>query len=81
MKTMKDYRDLYLKCDVLFSAYVFEKLRNNKLKSYGLCPSHYLSARGLSLDAILNITKFELELISDPNMYLFFEKSMKIGVS
>ena len=44
MKTMKDYHDLYLKCDVLLLADVFEKIRNNILKNYGLCPSHYLSA-------------------------------------
>ena len=47
MKT-QDYQDLYLKCDVLLLADVFEKFRNNGLKNYGLCPSHYLNAPGLS---------------------------------
>ena len=37
MKTIKYYHDLYLKCDVLLLAGVFEKLRNNSLKSYRLC--------------------------------------------
>ena len=55
MKTIKDYHDLYLKCGVL--ADVFEKFRNNSIKNYGLCPSHYFSAPALSLDAILNMTK------------------------
>ena len=32
MKTMKDYHDLHLKCDVLPLADVFEKVRNNGLK-------------------------------------------------
>ena len=41
---MKDYHDFYLKSDILFLANVFEKFRNNSLKNYGLCPSHYLSA-------------------------------------
>ena len=36
MKTMKDYHDLYLKCDVLLSVDVFRKFRNNGLKNYGL---------------------------------------------
>ena len=44
MKSTKDYHDLYLKCDVLLLADVFEKFRNNSLKNYGLCRSHYLSA-------------------------------------
>ena len=48
MKTMKDYHDLYLKCEVLLIADVFKKFRSNSLKSYGLCPSHYLSTLGLS---------------------------------
>ena len=44
MKMMKDYHDLYLECDVLLLADGFEKFRNNSIKDYGLCPSHYLSA-------------------------------------
>ena len=46
MKTMKDYHDLYLKCDVLLLADVFEKFRNNILKNYRLSPSNYLSTSG-----------------------------------
>ena len=48
MKTMKDYHDFYLKCDVLLLADFFEKLRNNSLKNYGLCPSDYLITPALS---------------------------------
>ena len=81
IKTMKDYQDLYLKCDVLLSANVFEKFRNNILKNYGLCPSHYLSAPGLSWDTIFKIKKTELELDPDPGMYIFFEKGTRGGVS
>ena len=40
MKTMKDYHSLYLKCNVLLIADLFEKFRNNSLKNYGLCPNH-----------------------------------------
>ena len=52
MKTMEDYHDFYLKCDILLLANVFEKIRNNILRNYGLRPSHHLSAPGLSWDAI-----------------------------
>ena len=45
---MKDYHNFYFKCDILLLADLFEKYRNNSLKNYGLCPSHYLSARDLS---------------------------------
>ena len=57
MKTIKDYHNLYLKCDVLLLPDVFEKFRNNSLKNYGLCPSHYLSTPALNRDAMLNMTK------------------------
>ena len=43
-----DFHDLYLKYDVPLLADVFENSRNNSLKNYGLCSSHYLSASGLS---------------------------------
>ena len=47
MKVTKNYHNLYLKCDFLLLADVFEKFRNNSLKNYGLYPSHYLRATGL----------------------------------
>ena len=61
---MKDHHDLYLKCDVLIIADVFEELRNISLKNYGLCPRDYLGAPGLSQHAILKMTKTELVGIS-----------------
>ena len=77
MKTIKDYYTLHLDCDVLLLADVSEEYRNNSLKHYGLCPSHYLSAQALSCDAMLCMTKVKLELISDTDMYLFFGKGMR----
>ena len=41
-------KDLYLRCNILLLVEVFEKIRNNSLKNYGLCPSHYLNAATLS---------------------------------
>ena len=72
MKTIKDYRNLYVK---------FETFRNICLENYGFCPSHYLSTAATSLDATLSITKVELDLISNINIYLFFEKGITDGVS
>ena len=73
MKTMNDYYDLHLECDVLLLADMLEIVRNNSLKVYGVCPSHYLSAAVLSWNAMLKITKIVLELIPDPGMYIFFK--------
>ena len=81
MKTMKYYYDLYLKCDILFLVNAFGKFRNNSLTNYGLFPSHYLSPPALSWDAMLNMTKVQLELITYPGMYIFFEKGIRGEVS
>ena len=70
-----------VKCDVLLLADVFGKVTKNSLKNYGLCSSHYLSAPALSWDALLNMTKVELELIPYPDMYIFSEKGARAGVS
>ena len=71
-----------MKCDVLLLADVFEKLRSSSLKDYGLCPSHCLGAPSLSCDAVLlNMTKSEPELVSDADMYFFFEKGMRGDIS
>ena len=69
-ENMKDYQHLYLKCNVLLLADVFEKFRNNSLKNYGLYPKSLFRRNTLSWDAILNIRKVELELIPDADMYV-----------
>ena len=51
------------------------------IENHVLCPSHYLTASIWSWDAILSMTKVELGLISDSDMYLCFEKGMRDGVS
>ena len=81
MNTMGGYHDLYLKTDVLLLANVFEKFISTCLEYYGLNPCHYFSSPGLSWDAILKMTKIELELISDIHVYLFIEKGMQGGIS
>ena len=74
MDTMDDCYDLYFKADVLLLADVFEKFISTYLKYYRLDPCHYFSSPALSWDSMLKMTKIELELISDTDMYLFIEK-------
>ena len=40
-----------------------------------------MSAPVLSWDAILKMSKNELEVIPDPEMYIFFEKDARGGIS
>ena len=81
INTMGDYHDLYLKTDVLLLTDVFERLINTCLEYYELDPCHYFSRSGLSWDAMLKMTKIELELLLDTDMYLFIEKGMRGGIT
>ena len=81
MKTFKEYHELYNETDVLLLADVFENFRNSSLKIYGLDPAHYFTAPGLSWDACLKMTGIELELLSDPDMLLMWEKCIRGGIS
>ena len=43
--------------------------------------SHYFSAPALSWDPMLNMAKVTLELISYPDIYIFYEKGIRSGIS
>ena len=77
MKNMGDYHDHYLRKDVLLLAGVFEKFIDTRLKFYGLDPCHYFSSPGLSLDAMLKMTRMKLKKIVDIDMYLFIKKGIR----
>ena len=72
---MKDYHDLYLKCDVSLLPDVFEKFINKILENYYLRPSLYLSMQVLSCDAMLSITKVKLHLISNLTCTCYSKKA------
>ena len=79
--TFRDFQNHYLKKDALLLADVFEQFISTCLKNYNLDPCHYSSAPGLSWDAMLKMTKVELEKIGNPDIDLFIEKRMKGGIS
>ena len=81
MKTFKDYHNLYNVSDVLLLADVFENFRDVCMKNYQLDPAWYYTAPGLAWDACLKKTGVELELLSDPDMLLMFEKGIRGGIS
>ena len=80
-KDLGDYHDLYLKMDVLLLADVFEIFRKTAMTTYGLDPAWYYTLPGYSWDALLKCTNVSLELITDPDMYLFIEKGLRGGIS
>ena len=81
LQNLGEYHDLYLKTDVLLLADVFEEFRNICIENYSLDPAWYYTSPGLSWDALLKHSKVELELLTDPDMLLMFEKGIRGGIS
>jgi hypothetical protein len=79
-KTFLDYHLLYLKCDVLLLADVFENFRITCIDNYELDPANYISAPALSWDAMLLKTKIELELINDIKILDIIERQKRGGL-
>ena len=80
-KTLRDYHNLYLESDVAILEDIFEDFRDICMGNYGLDPAHYFTSPGLAYDAALKTTGVRLELLSDPDMLLMFERATRGGVA
>lgn len=80
-KTMRDYMECYLLCDIYLLADVFENYRTKSMGDYGLDPVYYFSTPHFTLDAFLKQSNAVLDLIIDPNQYLFLKKGIRGGLS
>lgn len=80
-QNLGEYSDTYLKSDVLILCDVFENFRNISLEKYHLDPAQYFTAPGLAWDAMLRLTKVELELMTDISMIHFFKRGIRGGIS
>jgi hypothetical protein len=82
-----DYHLLYLKCDVLLLADIFDNFRKTTREFYGLDPANYISAPALAWDAMLlyrkdeSEPKIELELISDTTILEIVERAKRGGLT
>ena len=75
-----EYHDLYVQCETLLLADVFENFRNKFIEIYEPDPVHFLSAPGLAWQACLKKTKVELELLTNIDMLLMVEKGIRGGI-
>ena len=81
LKNLGEYHDLYLKTDVLLLTDVFENYRTLCLTNYEIDSAHVLTSPGLSWQACLKKLNAPLQLLTDVDMLLFFEKGIRGGVS
>ena len=80
LKNLGEYHDLYVQCDTLLLADVFENFRNKYIKIYKLDRAHFLSAPGLAWQACLKKTGERLELLTNHDMLLMVEKGIRGGM-
>ena len=59
---------------------VFENFRDICISTYNLDPAFYFTAPGFSFDCILKYTQMKLELLTDYNMLLMFEKGKRVDI-
>ena len=81
MEDMREYHDMYLKTDVLLLTDLIENFRKMCKGNYGLDLCHHISSAGLAWDAMLKMTRIELELLTDIDKFFFIEKGMRGGIS
>ncbi len=75
-----DYHDLYLKTDVMLLADVWESFSKTCFDKYKLDPAHYVSAPHLTWDAMLLNTSVNIGLLSDPEMFRFYNNNIRGGI-
>ena len=74
--SVADYHDIYLQFDVLLLADFFETFRTTCLEYYSLDPIHYYTTLGLAWEAALRMSRVDLQLITDVDVYHFVENSI-----
>ena len=79
--TFEDYLNLYLKCDVLQLVDVFENFRAMCLAEDQLDPVHYFTIPNMTWDSAFKMTGAKVELLTDVEMYEFFESGIRGGMT
>ena len=80
-RNLGDYHDLYLRTDLILLVKVFEVFRDTCLEHYKLDPAHFYTSPGLTWKACLKHTGIKLELLTDPDMLLMFERGIRGGIT
>ena len=80
IKNLREYHDLYVQSDTALLADLFENFKGKCIELYRLDSAHFLSAPGQAWQAYLKKTEVELELLTDNDMLMMFEKGTRGGI-
>ena len=80
INNLGEYHDLYVQSDTALLADVLENFRDKCIEIYRLDPAYFLTAPGLAWQACLKKTEVELELLTDNDMLMLFEKGIRGGM-
>ena len=81
IRSLGEYHNLYLHTNVILLANVFEAFRDSCLEHYKLDPAHFYTSPGLAWKACLIKTGVRLELLTDPDMLLTFQRGIRGGIT
>ena len=80
-QNLLDYTELYCTTDVGILAEVVTQFRKTILHNFNLDPCHYISTPQMAYDAMLKLTKVQIQLMHDVDMILLVEQNVRGGVS
>lgn len=81
VQTLDEYQDLYLLYDVLLLTNVFENFCDISVTIHELETCHFYSTSHYTWNAMLKMTDFHLELLTDIDKHLFMEKGTQRGIA
>ena len=76
-----DYHDLYLRTDVVLLENMYEAFGDTCLRHYKLDSVHFYTSPGLAWCTSLKHTGIKLELLTNPDMLLMFERGIRVGIT
>ena len=79
--SLLDYMLVYMKLDVYLLADVFEAFRIKMLEGEGLDPLNFFGLPGIAWASAVKGLKYDVELLTDPEMYNFFQAGIRGGMT
>ena len=81
IKNGEELTKLYLKCDVILLADLFEKFIKKFFKEHGINPLYCVILPGYTWQCGMKFTHIKLQTLQDKDMRLLLENSIRAGIS